>query len=185
MLEALKKAGIDESTAQLVVDKFPELIRDKYVPVSRINELREEIKGLNSQISERDTQLKKLKDSAGDNEELKKKIENLQSENKTAKENYEKQIADIKFNSALDNALIKSNAHDTELVKVKLNRDGLKLNDDGVLEGLDEQLEEVKKSCGYLFKSENEKSTVIDGIKPAESGGSQTESDPFLQGFNV
>ncbi len=57
MLEALKKAGLDETSAQTVADKFPELIRDKYVPVSRINELREEIKSLNAQLSERDKQL--------------------------------------------------------------------------------------------------------------------------------
>lgn len=179
MLEILKKAGLDEQTAQIVVDQFPELIRDKYVPVSRINELREEINGLNAQISERDKQLKTLSGKAEGNEELQNQIKELQESNKKAKDDFEQQMADLKFNAALDKALLKAKAVDSELVRVKLDKSGLKLQEDGTIAGLAEQLESVQKDYGFLFEAND---TKIDGIKPAESG-SEHQTDPFLQGF--
>lgn len=153
----------------------------RFVSKTDFNSKLEEIKGLNSQITERDSQLKKLKDSAGDNEELKNQIQKLQDENKNAKSNFEKEINDLRFASALDNALLKAKAIDTDLVKVKLDKESLKLNEDGTLSGIDEQLKSVQENFGFLFESAQE--TKIEGITPVESGGNQTESDPFLQGF--
>ena len=66
------------------------------------NEKLEEIKALNKTVSERDNQLKTLKGNAGDNEALKQQIEQLQAENTTAKESFQKELDNIKFNSALE-----------------------------------------------------------------------------------
>lgn len=164
MFELLTKAGIPAEQAQTVVDEFPELIKDRYVPVARINELSEEIKSLKGQITDRDKQLKQLKDSAGDNEALKAQIEKLQEDNKTTKADYEGKMQELKFNSALDNALLKAHALDADLVKVKLNKDEIKLKEDGTLEGFEKQLGAVKKDYGYLFDNP----VKIDGAKPGE-----------------
>lgn len=166
MLELLKKAGLPEEQAQIVVDRFPELIKDRYVPVSRIKELSEEIKGLNAQLSERDNQLKQLNDSVGDNEALKNQIKQLQEENVKGKEQFEKDLSDLKFESALERALLKEKAIDGDLVKVKLNREGLRLKEDNTIEGLKEQLETVKKDYGFLFESPAK--TQITGVAPVE-----------------
>lgn len=154
MIEKLINLGLDESTAQLVSDSLPELIKDRFVPVTRINELREEIKGLNTQISERDTQLKTLKDKAGDNEELKNTIKSLQKENADSKTNFEKQILDIKKSSAIDTAIIRAKAKDVDMVKVKLNMDNVTLKEDGSIDGLNDQIETIKKDYAFLFESE-------------------------------
>lgn len=182
MLEILKNAGFDEKTAQSVVDLFPELIKNRYVPVSRINEMREEINGLNGQISERDKQLKTLSGKAEGNEELQKQIKELQEGNKKAKEEFEQKMSALKFDSALDKALMKAKAIDSDLVRVKLDTSSLTLQEDGTIAGLSEQLEGVQKDFGFLFETANPKETIIDGIKPAEPG-TTPPNDPFLAGF--
>ena len=182
MLEILKNAGFDEQAAQKIVNLFPELIRDKYVPVSRINEMREEINGLNGQISERDKQLKALNGKAEGNEELQKQLKELQESNKKAKEEFEQKMSTLKFDSALDKALMKAKAIDSELVRVKLDKSTMKLQADGTIEGLSEQLESVQKEFGFLFKGDDSQKSVIDGVKPAEPGA-PSGNDPFLQGF--
>ena len=181
MLEILKNAGLDEQTAQTVTNLFPELIRDRYVPVSRINEMREEINGLTGQLSERDKQLKALSGKAEGNEELQKQLKELQESNKKAKEEFEQKMSTLKFDSALDKALMKAKAIDSDLVRVKLDTSSLKLQEDGTIAGLNEQLESVQKEFGFLFEGNDPGKTVVDGVKPAEPGKGSND-DPFLQG---
>lgn len=179
MVEVLKSLFGDAVTDE-ALKTFNEELGKKFVAKSDYNGKLEEIKGLNAQITDRDKQLKTLKDSAGTSEELKKQIEQLQADNKAAKESYDKQIGELKFNSALESALLKSGAVDSDLVKVKLNRDGLTLKEDGTLGGLEEQLKTVKENYGFLFKAEK---PTVTGAKPVD-GEKQTETDPFLQGFD-
>lgn len=151
MVEVLKSLFGDAVTDE-ALKTFNEELGKKFVAKSDYNGKLEEINGLNAQILDRDKQLKTLKDSAGTSEELKKQIEQLQADNKAAKESYDKQIGELKFNSALESALLKSGAVDSDLVKVKLNRDGLTLKEDGTLSGLEEQLKTVKENYGFLFE---------------------------------
>ena len=143
---------------------------------------------LKAQLAERDKQLKELSESAGDNEDLKNQITKLQNDNKTAKETYQKQLNEVKLNNAIDMSLVKANAIDTDLVKVKLDREKITLKDDGTLNGLDEQLKSVQKDFGFLFKAEPQKGdTKFKGV--TSSGGdpqqNQNTDDLFLQGFGT
>ena len=129
-------------------------------------------KEFEKQIAERDKQLEELKkvDSAG----LQAEITKLQSENKTAKDTYEKQLNDMKFGHALDSALTGAKAKNSKAVKALLESDKLKLNEDGSIIGLDEQIKKLKADADYLFESEDGVPQIIGGT-PGAVFGSQTD----------
>lgn len=152
--------------------KFTTELSKRFVAKADFNSKLEEIKGLNTQITERDNQLKELKKSAGDNEELKTQIEKLQTENKTAKETYEKEIAGLKFNNALELKLTESGAKSSKALKALLDLEKITFEND-TFSGLDEQLESLKTEYDYMF-GEKQSST---GMKHggATSGMSEVE----------
>ncbi len=179
MKEVLEQIFGAENVTEENLARFHEELGKRFVAKADYNTKAEEVKTLSAQIGERDKQLKELSKSAENNKELSEQIAQLQAYNKAAKESYDKQIGELKFNSALESALLKSGALDSDLVKVKLNRDQLKLREDGTLSGLEEQLKNVKENYSFLFQ---DKTTQITGARPAD-GEKQTETDPFLQGF--
>lgn len=150
--------------------KFNEELGKRFVAKVDYNAKLKEIEGLNGQIVQRDEQLKTLQDNAGSNKELQDQLKQLQEDNKAAEKAFQEQLAEVKMNAAIDSALLKANAIDTELVKVKLDKGSITLKEDGSVEGLSEQLDSVKKDFGFLFKSEN--AVHINGAKPADGGGS-------------
>ncbi|MGN1318065.1 MAG: phage scaffolding protein [Lachnospirales bacterium] len=123
-------------------------------------------------IAERDNQLKKLQDSNGDNEDLKKQIANLQEENKKAAEKYEEDMKSLKIISAIDNALVKAKAKTPKAVKAMLDMEGIKLDKDGKITGIDEQIKSLCEAddTKYLFES-----SIIKGAQP---GYSNNEPEP-------
>ena len=163
----LKDKGIDVPD-EVMADVQKELPKH-LIPKSEYNAKLDEIKGLNAQIKERDSQLDELSKSVGTNEELKQQIENLQKENKSSKENFEKQIADIKKTAAIENEILKANAVDVDMVKVKLNLDDIKVDDSGSISGLSEQIESMKKDYGFLFNRQS--------YHPADGKDPNTVSD--------
>lgn len=150
--------------------KFKEELGKRFVAKADYNAKLKEIEGLNGQIAQRDEQLKTLQDNAGSNKELQDQLKQLQEDNKAAEKAFQERLAEVKLNAAIDNALVKANALDAELVKVKLDKGSIVLKEDGGLEGLSEQLDAVKKDFGFLFKSEN--AVHINGAKPADGSGS-------------
>lgn len=92
--------------------------------------------------------------------------EKINSAIKTAKEEYEKDLNETKFNSALNMELLKSKAVDVDMVKVKLKLDDIKLNEDGSLSGLSDQLKEIKEKYGFLFEDYRQKYNPTGGGTP-------------------
>ena len=159
--EQLVQYGLTEEKAQEFIDKN---IDGVFIPKARFDEVNEENKGLKSQIADRDTQLEQLKKSSGDNADLKAQIEKLQGENKTQKESYEAQIAQIRLDNAVDSALTAAGAKNNKAVKAMLDMTGVKLDKEGNLTGLKEQLDNVKKSDSYMFNAAG--SAGFKGAKP-------------------
>ena len=92
--------------------------------------------------------------------------EKINSAIKTAKEEYEKDLNETKFNSALNMELLRSKAVDIDMVKVKLKLDDIKLNEDGSLSGLSDQLKEIKEKYGFLFEDHKQKYNPTGGGTP-------------------
>lgn len=166
--EQLKEWGLsDEQIEKIMAENGRDIEKHK----TAAEETKAEAEGLKTQLGERDKQLKKLQESAGDNAELKTQIEALQQANKEQKAAFDKQLQEQRFNAALNTELLKAEAIDNDLVQVKLDKSKIKLNDDGTLTGLTEQLTSLKASHGFLFR-QPQTNTTLTGVTPA--GGQST-----------
>lgn len=157
----LKEILGEELFKQLPEDKQKEY-KDKdledisggtYIPKTRFDQVNETAKEYKKQVDERDIQITKLKEEFKDTAGLKEKVEQLESDNKTQKETYEKQLADIAFNNALEKSLGDYKIKDSKLVMALIDKDKLKVDGDSVI-GLKEQIEPLQKSHEYLFEKE-------------------------------
>ena len=146
---------------------------------SKIDELNKTNESLQSQIAERDKDLKSLKKQAGDNEELGNQLKELQGKYKHDTENLTKELQQTKLNSAVDSALGKAKVRNTKAAKALLNMDDIQLNDKGELEGLDNQINSLQKSDGYLFDQGSKEPYQPQG------GDGNTDPDPVAIMTNI
>ncbi len=68
-----------------------------------------------------------------------------------------------RFERAVERGIILANAKNWRAVRSLLRTDMLRLNEDGTVLGLEEELMRLKESDGYLFKDEAEKRTFGTG----------------------
>lgn len=146
-----------------------------YAPKSKLDEVGEENKALKKAVADRDKQLDALKTASGDNEELKKQIEAMKQQNAEQEKAHRAELGRLRLENAMDAALAAAGARNGKAVKSLLDLSRVKLGEDGKLEGLEEQLKEIKKSDGYLFAGE--KQTRFQGFRPGE-GGRKPGGDP-------
>lgn len=169
--EQLLNIGLTDETAQKVII----VVGESYIPKLQFDEISEENKTLKQSITDRDKQLEDLKKVSGDNEELKKQIETLQKLNAEQKKTHEAEINQMRLDNAIDTALTAAGAKNNKAVKSLLNMDKVKLGEDGKLSGLDDQLEALQKSDGYMF-AENQPPTFR-GFQPGASSDMNPSTD--------
>lgn len=147
----------------------------KSVSAAEIKNLQTEITGLNTQVKDRDKQLETLKASAGDNEALTKQIADLQAENETTKKNHESEVNQLKVDFAVEKALTGAKAKNVKAVKALLDLEDAKLDKDGNVKGLQEQIEKLTADEGskFLFDTAQTKPT-FKGFQP----GASSETKP-------
>lgn len=141
---------------------------------TEIKNLQTEVEGLKTQVGDRDKQLETLKASAGDNADLKKQIEDLQTENATAKATHESELNQLKIDFAVEKALTGAKAKNIKAVKALLELDDAKLDKDGNVKGLAEQIEKLTSGDDTKFLFEAQKQTKqqqnFKGFQPGASG---------------
>ncbi|MBD5103732.1 MAG: hypothetical protein HDT47_02585 [Ruminococcaceae bacterium] len=164
--EDLIVMGLSEEQAKKVMDSLD----GNYVTKARFNEVNEENKSLKQTVVDRDKQLEDLKKSSGDSAELKKQIEDLQQQNSVNKAAYEKEMAKLRLDNAVETALAAAGAKNVKAVRSLFDTDKLKLDDDGKVDGLEEQINAVKKSDPYMFAEKEVNTPVLRGFQPAASG---------------
>lgn len=146
----------------------------KSASAAEIKNLQTEVSGLKTQVGDRDKQLETLKASAGDNADLKKQIEDLQTENVTAKANHESELNQLKIDFAVEKALTGAKAKNIKAVKALLELDDAKLDRDGNVKGLAEQIEKLTSGDDTKFLFEAQKQTKqqqsFKGFQPGASG---------------
>lgn len=81
-------------------------------------------------------------------------IEKLRTDAKNWEAKYNKDIAAVKLDSAVNMALVEAKAKNPKLAKAALDMSLVKMDGDKLL-GLSEQLENIKKSDPYLFDVED------------------------------
>lgn len=141
---------------------------------TEIKNLQTEVEGLKTQVGDRDKQLETLKASAGDNADLKKQIEDLQTENATAKATHESELNQLKIDFAVEKALTGAKAKNIKAVKALLELGEAKLDKDGNVKGLDEQIEKLRSGddTKFLFEAQKQQKQQqnFKGFQPGASG---------------
>lgn len=145
----------------------------KTVSVSEINNLQTEISGLKTQVKERDVQLETLKESTGDVTTMKQQITDLQKNNADIVTAHESEIKQLKVEAAVEAALTGANAKNVKAVKALLDLEDVKLDKDGTVKGLKEQIDILCKNedSSFLFEESGESVIKIAGGKPVEGNG--------------
>jgi len=161
---------INEKTTDFTVD----IAEEKFIPKAKFDEERKTVKDLTDQIKARDTQLAELKKTAIGNEELTAKIKELEEANQKVREEHAKQLLERERDYAIETALMKSGAKNTKAVRAILDATKIEYKD-GKLNGLDDQIETLKKSDAYLFNF----STANDEAGRDPKGNKPTNTDEF------
>lgn len=174
------KLGVSEDLAAKCESASAEELKG-YIPMTRFNEVNEENKSLKVTIAERDTQLADLKKSNSDNDALKKQIAALEAANAEQKTAHEAEMNRLRLDNAIETELISAGAKNVRAVRALLNTDNVKLDGDKLL-GLNEQLETLRKSDGYLF-AEKEARQNFTGFQPGASGDGLPKADVDLSGM--
>ena len=165
--EDFLKLGLDEDLAKKCEDASLNELKE-YIPKSRFDEVNSAKKKFEADVKDRDKQLEDLKKSTGNIEDLKKQIDLLQKENREKAEHYESEMQKLKVDTKIDSTLSGFGARNIRSVKALLEGvDKFKFDKDGNIEGLEDQIKQIKKSDPYLFAS-NE-SSAVKGVKPVES----------------
>lgn len=170
----LEDLGLTKEQADSVMKINGEDIENaKGTSATEVKNLQTEVEGLKTQVSDRDKQLETLKASAGDNADLKKQIEDLQTENATAKANHESELNQLKIDFAVDKALTGAKAKNIRAVKALLELEDAKLDKDGNVKGLAEQIEKLTSGddTKFLFDVQKQKQQQnFRGFQPGASG---------------
>ena len=161
------KLGLDDEIAKKCEAASLEELKE-YIPKSRFDEVNSAKKKFESDVKDRDKQLEDLKKSTGNIEDFKKQIESLQKENKEKAEHYELEMQKLKVDTKIDSTLSNFGARNIRSVKALLDGvDKFKFDKDGNIEGLEDQIKQIKKSDPYLFA--NNDTSSVKGVKSVES----------------
>lgn len=120
-----------------------------------------ELETLKGQLAEANTQIEGFKGMKI--EEIQKAADDYKVKFEQAQADHAKELSNIKFDHALESALSGAKAKNTKAVQALLNREALKLKEDGTLEGLDDQLTKIKSENDYLFADTKEPPKIIMG----------------------
>ena len=167
--EFLKGLGLEKDA----IDKImAENGKDIELEKGKVKDIQSQLVTANNTIKERDKQLETLKNSPDNPETLKQQIQQLQDDNKAKDEAHQKEIKELKVNSALEKALTNAKAKNAKAVQALLDLgDDVELNEDGTIKGLDEKIKALKKSDAYMFDDEKS-STSVKGANPSSTNPS-------------
>lgn len=117
-----------------------------YIPKAKFDEVNGKLKTANASVSTLTAQLDAEKQKSGDADALNQKIAQLTSDVAAR----DAEIARIGMSYRIKDALRGLNVRNADVVMPLLKLDKI-TEQDGKLVGLDEQVEEIKKTDGYLF----------------------------------
>lgn len=179
--EDLIALGIDEDTAKTIMAMHGKTVTTLNSQLSAITVEKE---GLQEQVTTNQTELDALKESAKGNEELTAQLADLQAKLDQSKSESETKLATQQKDFAIQLALKEANALDESIVLGLLDKDTIKVTDNG-LQGFDEQLKSLQESKAFLFQAQQEETpapTIFNGGNPkAPKDG---DNDPFKNAVN-
>lgn len=149
-LKDLTALGITEEQANKVLEQHTAELTAEQQKYTDLNAELETAKGTISELTD------KVKAFDGEDiEGLKKAVSDWESK-------YNADIAALKLDKALELSLAGAKARDVDIVKSQLDSSLLKLDDDGKITGLTEQLDKLKADKAFLFADGDEPTARID-----------------------
>lgn len=182
MEEILKKLELKDET----VEKILTAMKDNKLYITkeenideRYKKLKKQKEELEKQLGDKETSTGELEEKAKGNEELQKQLEEYKSRVTLITKQSKEKIKNLTIDNALNNLLSKNRAKHTELLLSKFEKDKLVVKEDGTIEGLEEQFNEIKSNYKDLFEEK------VVGTTPINNGVSSTQSkkDYFIEGF--
>ena len=184
-MEWLENILSDVEGSEELINEIKSKIGENFVPnneykkkTTKIEELESELETTKEQLENTTDQLDELKDKAEDKEELQEQLQNIQSEYEEFKEQEEQRIKNIKKKSDLEKRLLKNNANEdaVDLLINDFDIEELELNDDGELEGFNDQLETVQEKRPTLFGEKK-----VTGDEPKDGDQPNESVNPWKQ----
>lgn len=188
----LEDLGLSKEQADAVMKINGDDIENaKGVSAAEIKNMQTEVDSLKGQVKERDTQLETLKAAAGDNEALKTQIADLQKANSDAATAHESEMTQLKVDFAVEKALTGAKAKNIKAVKALLDLEGAKLDKEGNVKGLQEQIDKLVADEGtkFLFDAVQQQNNQqqFKGFQPGAASQGQkpgAEVDPSKMSYD-
>lgn len=161
--EDLKKLGLtDEEVIQKIIVLHGKDIEGHK---NKLTTAQAEVDGLKKQMTEANSTIEGFKKL--DPEALQKAADEWKAKAEAAQAEAQKQVAELKFNHALNGALISAKAKNAKAVQALLDMNNLKLNEtDGSIIGLEDQIKKIKSENDYLFDSETTVPKIVTSGQP-------------------
>lgn len=168
--EFLRELGIeDEVLDKIIIENG----KDVQGLQAQIESLTADRDGLREQLAAANEQIEGFKELDVDG--IKAKADEWKQKAEQAERELDERIAGIQFDHALEKQLAGAKARDAGIIMGLLDREGLKLTDDGKILGLEEQLSKIKEEKGFLFESEDEGMPQI--VRGGTGGGGGSAND--------
>lgn len=133
--------------------KLANLSTGDYVSKGKYEALETQLNNTQTLLTDTSAKLETAIQSAGDNAALKQELENLKTTNQTNLDNLKNEYESKLKTAAVMAEITKAGANDPADILPHINLSAVTINDKGSV-GLSEQLEAIKTSKPYLFKTE-------------------------------
>lgn len=177
----LTQLGVPEEVADKALEAFQKEL-EGFIPRTRLNEVTEEKKALETQITEYTNTIEELKKGNKDNEKLQAKITSLESSITDLNTQHAEAMQNLKIDNAIETALLQAQAINAKAVMPFLNREDMKVTSDGSVTGIKEQIEKLvgAEDTAFLFKAQQggNPGQGLEGFTPKPDGGSTPQTKP-------
>lgn len=166
--EDLRELGLTDEQVDAVMKQHHVELDKSNEAADKLATIQTERDQLQEQLKERDKDLAKLQKQSKDNEEVSTQLADLKEKYDESSKQWEAERSRMKLDAAIESQLSQTNAKDTAVLKKLLNMDEIKLNDEGNLDGLQDQVTQLSKDNPYLFNGQKQQEYEPNG------GGSHT-----------
>ncbi|OTO00572.1 hypothetical protein A5804_002084 [Enterococcus faecium] len=154
--EQLRELGLTDEQVNSVVGLHGQTVTELNSKLATAEQERDRFK---EQLDSNQTELDALKESVKGNEELTQQLTDLKNKFNESEKDAQKKLAEQQKDFAIKLALKEVNARDEDIVLQLLNKEAIKVTDEG-LEGLKEQLDALKENKNFLFQEKENTPSV-------------------------
>lgn len=167
----LAELGVEQSE----IDELFKDVLNGYVTKEEYDILQGQVKVHEDKAKELSNTVKDLQKDVDATEALKLKLDDLEGK----LSNKDKEIEKVKFDYKLEAKMKEIGAKNMKAIKALIDMEQVKLNENGELEGFDNQIESLKETDSYLFE-EVGKGTLGSAGNHKRDNGANTKN-PFTQ----